>query len=513
MLSVKTPVYFTTPIYYPNDVPHIGTAYTTIAADILTRWMRLSGREAFLLTGLDEHGKKIETAAAKRGLSPQMMVDEQAEIFKETFISLNIKYDRFIRTTDADHALVVREILNRVYTQGDIYKGVYEGLYCVDCEAYYTEKELNQGNCPVHHRPVELLREDCYYFRLSNYRDWLLQLYNEHPEFIQPSSRRNEVINFISGGLEDLNISRSNFSWGIPLPFDKTHVTYVWFDALLNYITGIGYLQQPSQFARFWGNSNHLIGKDILRFHAVIFPAMLKSAGIAPPKRIFAHGFWTINGKKFSKSLGNAISPLYLIESYGLDPLRYYMFRAFPFGSDGDFSEADLVQRNNSELAQGLGNLVQRTTAMIEKYSQGIIPLAAQPGESEQKLIRASESVVKDVSIAMENLSLHKALDKTWNFIAQLNSYVNVREPWNLAQTDDSEALNTTLATLAEGIRFVATLTAPFIPDSSKIIAQRLGLADISLLDELIWGNSLAGKFIKHDVPIFPQLEQASKEE
>lgn len=507
MPSSATPIYFTTPIYYPNDVPHLGTAYTTIAADILTRWARLNKRDAFFLTGLDEHGKKIETAAARRGLSPQELVDSQAEIFKSVFNSLDINYDRFIRTTDQDHIRIVQEILNRVYSAGDIYKGVYEGLYCVDCETYYTEKELVEGCCPIHHRPVELLSEECYYFRLSNYRNWLLDYYAQHPEFIQPKSRRNEVINFVSEGLEDLNISRSSFKWGIALPFDKNHVAYVWFDALLNYITGVGFLDQPEQFARYWSNSVHLIGKDILRFHAIIWVAMLKSAGLKPPQKVFAHGFWTVNGRKFSKSLGNAISPLYLIESYGLDPLRYYMFRAFPFGSDGDFSEADLVQRNNSELAQGIGNLVQRTTAMLEKYCQNVVPPPADVSEPEQKIIAEAASLVEDVSGAMDDFAFHKALDRIWSFAAQLNVYVNAREPWNLAQRNETEALNTTLATVAEGIRFLSTLTAPFIPQSSLIIAQRLGLSNVSPVDELSWGSSLTGKIIKHGEPIYPVLE------
>jgi len=500
-------IYFTTPIYYPTDAPHIGTAYTTIAVDILTRWMRLTGREVFFLTGLDEHGKKIETAAIKRGLTPQMLVDTQAEVFKETFSSLSIKYDRFIRTTDADHRRVVQEILSRVYSKGDIYKGVYEGLYCVDCEAYYTEKELKNGNCKIHLRPVELLREDCYFFRLSKYRDWLLDFYERHPEFIQPQSRRNEVKSFVSEGLDDLNISRSNFTWGIPLPFDEKHVAYVWFDALINYITGIGYLDQPALFSKFWQNSVHLIGKDILRFHTVIWPAMLKSAGIPPPRQVFAHGFWTVNGKKFSKSLGNAISPLHLVNSYGLDPLRYYMFRAFPFGADGDFSEVDLVQRNNSELAQGLGNLVQRTTGMIEKYCEGIIPMAADIDELEQKLALKANSVVEDVGRAMDEFALHKALERIWGLISQLNAYANVRKPWVLAQKKETQVLHTTLVTLSEGIRLLAMLIAPFMPESSQEISRRFCLTDVDCIGEFGFVNTLSGNVVKHETPIFPILK------
>jgi methionyl-tRNA synthetase len=504
--------YVTTPIYYPNDVPHIGTAYPTLAADIYARWSRLRGQETFFLTGTDEHGKKIENVARRRGVTPQELVDELSEEFKATFKQLNISHDRFIRTTDEDHVRVVRHILTRVHERGDIYKGTYEGLYCVECEAYYTPDDLRDGQCPLHLKPVEVLKEDCYYFRLSNYREWLLGYYEAHPDFIMPESRRREVVSFVEGGLEDLCISRSTFKWGIPVPFDEGHITYVWFDALINYVTGVGILDEPERFETFWPSATHIIGKDILRFHAVIWPAMLESAGLPPPRRIFAHGFWMVNGRKFSKSLGNAILPGYLVERYGLDPLRYYMFRETPFGADGDFSEANLVGRNNSELAQGLGNLLQRITTMIVKYHDGIIPAPAEVGESETAVAEAAGDAVRAVAESIEGLALKEALDVIWEFISRLNAYVNAREPWALAKRGETAALNTVLAHLAEGLRFLSVLVAPFMPDSAQAIAERLGLGDVPAAYALQWGESLTGRHVKQGPPLFRMLEPPVEE-
>jgi methionyl-tRNA synthetase len=507
MSSEVTPVYVTTPIYYPNDIPHLGTAYPTLAADILARWYRLCGRETFFLTGTDEHGRKIENAALKRGYSPKQLVDELSAAFKDTFKHLRVSYDRFIRTTDEDHSRVVKELLKRVHRRGDIYNGVYEGLYCVECEAYYTIDGLVDGCCPLHLKPPEVLKEDCYYFRLSKYRIWLLEHYREHPDFILPASRYNEVVSFVAGGLEDLCISRSTFSWGIRMPFDEQHITYVWFDALINYLTGINFLERPAEFDKFWPAATHIVGKDILRFHAVIWPAMLKSAGIPPPQRVFAHGFWTVNGRKFSKSLGNVIKPDYLIEKYGLDPLRYYMFRAFPFGADGDFSEINLVQRNNSELAKGLGNLLQRTTAMITKYCDGVIPALGSPEELENELARAAASSLSEISLAFDNLAFNKALDAIWELIRKLNVYVNTRKPWVLAQGKEGASLERTLAHVAEGLRFLSTLVTPFMPGSGNSMAERLGLNEVPGAASLVWGNTLAGVRVRQGQPLFKMLE------
>lgn len=497
--------YVTTPIYYPNDIPHIGTAYPTIAADIVARWSRLCGRETFFLTGTDEHGKKIENAAVRKGVDPKQLVDELSTAFVSTFKQLGVSYDRFIRTTDLDHAEVVAEVLHRVNNRGDIYKGVYKGLYCVECEAYYTPNELPDGCCPLHFKPVEVLKEDCYYFRLSNYRDWLLEYYEAHPDFILPPSRYREVVSFVSSGLDDLCISRSSFKWGIPIPFDGEHITYVWFDALLNYITGIGFLNNHDQFEKFWPTATHIIGKDILRFHAVIWPAILESAGIQQPRRIFAHGFWMINGRKFSKSLGNAILPSYLMERYGLDPLRYYIFRETPFGADGDFSEESLVQRNNSELAKGLGNLVQRVITMVIKYRDGIIPTTF--SRENVHLEEAAKLALHGVSTALEHLAFNKALEAIWDYITCLNTYTNAREPWTLAKRGDAAALDETLAHLVEGLRFISTLVAPFMPGSALTIARRLGLEDVPRVAELTWGHSLANSRVVNGPPLFTMLE------
>lgn len=502
---VKT--YVTTPIYYPNDVPHIGTAYPTVAADVITRWSRLCGRESFFLTGTDEHGKKIENAALKKGITPRQLVDELSTAFMSSFRELDIAYDRFIRTTDEDHVRVVQEILQRCRERGDIYKGLYEGLYCVECEGYCSIGELKNGCCPLHLKPVELLREDCYYFRLSNYRDWLLQYYEEHPNFILPSSRHKEVVSFVSTGLDDLCISRSSFNWGIPIPFDDDHITYVWFDALLNYISGIGFLDEPSKFEKFWPSATHIIGKDILRFHAVIWPAILRSAGISPPKQIFAHGFWLINGQKFSKSLGNSILPSYLISRYGLDPLRYYIFRECPFGEDGDFSEANLVQRNNSELAKGLGNVVQRVITMILKYCDGVIPASGLREKTEIDLERAAMIALNEVSNALENLAFNRALESIWCFITHLNTYTNAREPWGLAKQGDSSKLAVTLAHLAEGLRFLSTFTAPFMPETALAIARRIGLTHVPKVEQLRWGGTLSNSKVENGSPLFKLLD------
>lgn len=504
--------YVTTPIYYPNDVPHIGTAYPTIAADIYARWSRLRGHETFFLTGTDEHGKKIENVARRREVTPQELVDELSEEFKATFRELNISQDRFIRTTDDDHVRVVRHILDRVRERGDIYKGTYEGLYCVECEAYYTPDDLKDGHCPLHLKPVEALKEDCYYFRLSKYREWLLGHYESNPDFIMPESRRREVISFVEGGLEDLCISRSTFKWGIPVPFDEGHITYVWFDALLNYLTGVGLLDEPERFERFWPATTHIIGKDILRFHAVIWPAMLESAGLRPPRRIFAHGFWMVNGRKFSKSLGNAILPAYLVERYGLDPLRYYMFRETPFGADGDFSEANLVVRNNSELAQGLGNLLQRTTAMVVKYRDAIVPAPIKPGEAEAGLAESAIAAARSVAESIEGLAFKEALDAIWEYISRLNAYVNARAPWALAKRGEEAALDTVLAYLAEGLRFLSVLVAPFMPDSARAITERVGLGDVPSADALTWGESLTGSRVEQGSPLFKMLEPPVEE-
>jgi methionyl-tRNA synthetase len=503
--------FVTTPIYYPNDVPHIGTLYSTVAADVCARYARVRGKDAYMLTGTDEHGKKIQNAAREDGKNPQRFVDELSEQFKVAFERLDIRFDRFIRTTDPDHVEVVQRILQRLYEQGDIYEGTYEGHYCVECEAYYKEKELEEGCCPTHEKPVEWLSEDCYYFRLSKYGDWLLDHLERNPDFVRPEPRYNEVKNIVEEGLEDLCISRSTFDWGIPVPFDDDHIAYVWFDALINYLTGAGYLHDPEVFKNRWPTATHIIGKDILRFHAVIWPAMLRAADIDPPQQVFAHGFLTVDGRKLGKSLDNVAQLDYLVENYGVDPLRYYLFRAFSFGTDGDFSQSELVERNNTELANELGNLVRRATTMIERYRDGIVPSSATLHDSERELKALVEEVVNQVSRAMEEMAFQQALEATWEFVRGLNAYLNEREPWILAEDGREQQLDTVLAFLAEGLRQVAVLTYPFIPESSEAIAQRVGLEEVPLAETLVWDDHLAGCRVEVGPVLFEPLEVAEE--
>jgi methionyl-tRNA synthetase len=505
---LKNPIMLiTTPIFYPNDFPHIGTAYPVIAVDVLTRWKRLKCERVVFLTGTDEHGKKIEAAAQKKGIATKEFVDGRAVEFKTAFEMLGVNYDRFIRTTDDDHVHLVQTILQRVYDRGDIYPGTYEGLYCVDCEAYYRPDELKDRCCPLHFRPVETLAEKCYFFRLSRYGDALLRHYREYPDFIAPATRRNEMVSFVERGLIDFSISRTSFKWGIPLPFDTAHVTYVWFDALLNYVTGAGLIQNPTQFAELWRGTTHIVGRDILRFHTVHWPAMLMAAGIELPQQVFAHGFWMVNGRKFSKSLGNAIQPRYLIERYGLDALRYYMMRVPPFGEDGNFSETELVQRNNSELAHGLGNLMHRTTAMLVRYCDGRIPSRVPDFVEGAEIAQHAAKTVATVDRAISALAFHSALEATEAFVAELNRYVDTRSPWRLAAAGKVDEAGQVLATLAESIRFLSTLVAPFMPQTAAKMAAVLGLPAIPQFHELVWGSAPDGRSVRQSAPLFGILE------
>ncbi len=460
-MAHKKTFYVTTPIYYPNDVPHLGHAYTTIAADVLARWNKLNDKDTFFLTGTDEHGKKIEQVAEKAGKKPKTFVDSIVPEFKEAWKKLNINYDRFIRTTDSDHEQVVSVILAESHKRGDIYEGYYEGLYCTACEAYYTDKDLEEGCCPIHKKPVEKIKEESYFFKLSKYQKKLLEYYKKNPDFISPKSRRQEIINRVSAGLQDLSISRTSFSWGIPLPFDKEHVCYVWFDALTNYISGIGYLEDKERFDKFWPADVHIIGKDILWFHTVIWPAILMSVGIEPPKKVFAHGWWTVHNEKMGKSAGNAIKVDQLIGFAGVDSARYFLLREAVFGEDGDFSEAALIERHNNELANKLGNLVSRVSTLAETY-----------GLKEAKPIE-SKKLIKTVEKHMTALEFDKALNEIFAFIDKLNEYIQEKKPW---ETKDSKVL----WQLSNGIKDVAVLLSPFIPETSEKIAKTFGF-DISL--------------------------------
>lgn len=465
MVKKKT-FYITTAIDYVNAEPHIGHAYQKIVADVLARWHRLLGEEVFFLTGTDEHGKKIQKSAEAAGKSPQNFTDEMSAKFKEAWKQLDIVCDRFIRTTDEDHKKIVNWFIKKCNDTGDIYKGTYEGLYCTDCEGYYTEKDAPDLICPIHKKPLERIKEESYFFKLSKYQKFLLDLYKKNPDFVLPKERKNEIVNRVKEGLKDLSISRkkSSLSWGIEFSLDKEHVFYVWFDALINYYTAT---QSSIKLKKFWPADVHLLGKDNTWFHAVYWPAMLKSAEIELPKTVFNHGFLTFNGQKISKSLGNAISPKTLVEKYGADTVRYFTLRQFPFanGEDGDFSESALVDRHNNELANKLGNLVMRVSTLAEKY--GI--------EKSSGKNLDSRRLLKNIEKHFENFELDKALNEIFAFIDLCNEYVQEKKPW---ETHDKKVLYE----LANAIKDIAILLSPFMPSTSKKIAETFGF-EISLAE------------------------------
>lgn len=443
--------YITTPIYYPNDIPHIGHAYTTLACDVLSRWNKLKGKEVFFLTGTDEHGKKIEVVAKEKGKTPKQFVDELIPKFKEAWKKLNIDYSYFIRTSDFEHEKVVQEVLQKVYDKGDIYLGEYEGYYCTGCEAYFTEKDLIDGCCPVHKKKIELLKEKSYFFRLSKYQKRLLELYEKNNKFILPEYRKKEVINRVKEGLKDLSISRTSFDWGIKLPFDKEHIAYVWFDALLNYYSAT----RLNKREKFWPANVHIIGKDIIWFHAVYWPAMLMSAGIDLPEKIFAHGWWTFNNEKISKSRGKVINVDELISIAGVDSARYFLLRNTSFGDDGDFSEKALIDRHNNELADKLGNLVSRVATLIDKN-----------GVEKTKNLLFEKFDIKKVENLFETYELDKVLNEIFAFIDICNEYVQNKKPW---ETGDKKVLYE----LKESILEISKLLSPFIPETSEKITKQ----------------------------------------
>jgi len=450
--------YVTTAIDYPSANPHIGHAYQKVVADVLARWNKLQGRDVWFLTGTDEHGKKIEENAKSKGKKPKEFVDELSEKFKEAWKSLNIEPNRFIRTTDKDHEKLVQESIKKCNENGDIYKGEYEGYYCTNCEAYITEKDLIDGKCPYHPgKKIEKLKEESYFFRLSKYQKFLLDLYKKNPEFILPKERRNEIINRVKEGLNDLSISRTSFNWGIPFPLDKKHIVYVWFDALFNYISGAGKNQE------YWPANLHLLGKDNSWFHCVYWPAFLKSAGYKLPKTVFVHGFLKFNNQKISKSLGNSISPKVLSEKYGTDTVRYFLCRQFPFaeGNDGDFDERALIDRHNNELADKLGNLVSRVSALAEKYGLE---------KTDNKLIKKIDK--EEIEKLFENFELDKALNEIFAFIDVCNEYVQTKKPW---ETHDKKVLYE----LKESILEIAKFLSPFMPETSEKIIKNFSSAKI----------------------------------
>lgn len=472
--------YLTTPIYYVNDAPHIGHAYTTLACDVLARFKRLDGYRVKFLTGTDEHGQKVEKSAQAAGVDPQLFVDRVSQNFRDLAQIMNFSNDDFIRTTEARHIASVQAIWGALKQSGQIYLGSYKGWYSVRDEAFYGEGELTKGPDGTKIAPsgasVEWVEEPSYFFRLSDWQDRLLEFYDKNPTFIAPESRRNEVISFVKGGLQDLSVSRTSFSWGIPVPDDPDHIMYVWLDALTNYITAVGYPDTKSDdYSTYWPASLHMVGKDILRFHAVYWPAFLMAAGLAPPERVFAHGWWTNEGQKISKSLGNVIDPLHLIEVYGLDAVRYFLLREVPFGNDGDFSDRAMIGRINGDLANDFGNLAQRVLSMIHKNCAASVPTPGSLTPSDTVLLDAARGLIGRLRTEIDAQAFHKALIALWEVIADANRYVDEQAPWALRKTDPNR-MQTVLYVLAEVIRRLALLAQPFMPDSMGRLLDQLAV-------------------------------------
>jgi len=509
----KNKFYITTPIYYSNSEPHIGTVYTTIVADTFARFYRLKDYDVFFLTGLDEHGQKLARTAQEKGYTPQEYVDMMAQRFLDTWKKIGITNDDFIRTTQKRHEEVVQKVFQKLYDNGYLYKGTYAGWYCTPCETFYQKEELHDGNCPNCGRPVEFLEEETYYFKLSEFGPALLKYIEEHPEFVYPESRRNEVISFIKSGLKDISATRTTVKWGIPVPFDPKHTVYVWFDALVNYISALGYLSDDdTKFRRYWPADVHLIGKDILRFHAIIWPAILMALNIPLPKTVLAHGFWTIKGGKISKSKGNKVDPHELINIYGVDALRYFLLREVPLGLDGEYSDEAFHRRYTSDLANDLGNLLNRVLTVAEKYSEGKVPNPSEMKEEDKALLEKTEETAKRVEEEMEKFNPSSALGSIWEVIQDANRYIDQQAPWNL--TSDKERLNTVIYTLLEALRRISILLYAFIPDSAVKIQEQLGYQDPQFSWDLIKDVKIPeGQKLNKGKILFPRVERKEKEE
>jgi len=510
-VSKKT-FYITTPIYYPSGKLHIGHSYTTVAADAMARYKRLQGYDVMFLTGTDEHGQKIQRVAAENNVTPKEYVDNIVDGIQKLWKLMKITNDKFIRTTDDYHVKAVQKIFKALYDKGDIYKSEYEGWYCTPCESFWTETQLVDGKCPDCGRAVEKTREESYFFRLSKYQDRLIKLLEENPDFIQPTSRRNEMLNnFLRPGLEDLCVSRTSFNWGIPVTFDEKHVVYVWIDALSNYITALGYMSENDEdFKKFWPADVHLVGKEIVRFHTIIWPAMLMALDLPLPKQVYGHGWLVLEGGKMSKSKGNVVDPVVLIEKYGLDAIRYFLLREVPFGADGVFSNEALINRINSDLANDLGNLISRTTAMIKKYFDGVIPEVREKGEFDEELRSFVVSTKARTEEYLDKLQFSSALTEIWKTISRVNKYIDETMPWTLAKKAENKArLAEVMYNLAESIRIISILIQPFMPDTPELIWRQLAIPeDQRTWDSAgIWGVYRQSGAVTPGEIIFPRID------